>query len=197
MPDDRALLAALRKRSPQAFKELFELYSDRMFRLAVKMLADEDEAEDVVQDAFLRFFEKLESFQGRSQIGTWLYRTVHNLCIDRLRTRKNFVELPDEGGDDALPIPTVFIDWRKVPEICLSEAEVNQQLDQAIVSLPETLRALFVLREIEGLSTRESAEVLGISESAAKVRLHRARLLLREKLTDYFVELGRKRELIP
>ncbi len=195
--DDAALLADLRARSSQAFARLFEMYADRMYRLAVGMLADEFEAEDVVQEAFARFFEKLDDFRGNAQIGTWLYRVTYNLSVDCLRKQKPTTTIISrEDADDDLPIPDVFVDWRHVPEVVLSEAEISKQLDQAIGNLPEKLKAVFLLREIEGLSTQACADVLGISPANAKVRLHRARLQLREALTAYFVELGQEKQVL-
>ncbi len=192
MPDDANLLAALRERSPEAFRELFELYSDRLYRLALGLLRDENEAEDVVQDAFLRLFEKLDGFEGRSRLGTWLYRIVHNLSLDRLRAKRPLADLPDE--DDALPLPVSFVDWSQIPEKQLTEAELARYLDQAVAALPEKLRAMFILSEVEGLPAKECAQILEISVSAAKVRLHRARLLLREQLSQAFAESTISRE---
>lgn len=194
IPDDVALLMTLKARSRDAFAQLFELYADRMFRLAVSMLDDEFEAEDVVQEAFARFLEKLDDFEGRSQIGTWLYRVTHNLSVDRLRKRGPEAELPEL--DDDLPMPEILVDWRNVPELILSDEEVRAQLDEAIADLPENLKAVFLLREVEGLSTQECAEVLNISTSNVKVRLHRARLMLREALSATFVELGREKRVL-
>lgn len=191
MPENHLLLEKLRQRSPQAFEELFDLYSDKIYRLALSILNDEDEAEDVVQETFLKFFEKLDQFEGRSKIGTWLYRTTHNASVDRLRLRKpsfslnqvNQAEVPEAQ------LPAIFADWRAIPEEMATSAEIHQQLDAAIAALPETLRAVFILRDVEDLSTAETAEILSISIGAVKVRLHRARLLLRENLAGYFREL--------
>ncbi len=199
IPDDDALLAELRARSPQAFANLFEMYADRLYRLAAGMLGDEFEAEDVVQEAFARFFVKLDGFEGRSQVGTWLYRVTYNLSVDCLRKRKATTTInpqTDDDPEDDFPVPEVFIDWRHVPEMVLSETELSEQLDQAIRNLPEKLKAVFLLREVEGLSTQACAEVLGISPANVKVRLHRARLQLREALTAYFVELGQEKQVL-
>jgi RNA polymerase sigma-70 factor (ECF subfamily) len=95
--DDYELLIGLRARRPKAFRELFDLYSDRMFRLAAGMLTNDDAAEDVVREAFRRFFENLDSFEGLSQVGTWLYRTVHNANVDRLRRCRPTLALMDAG----------------------------------------------------------------------------------------------------
>ena len=194
MDDEKALIAALRRRDPEAFAQLFNLYSDKVYRLAVGLLENEDEAEGVVQDAFLRLFERLEQFEGRSKLSTWLYRVTYNLCQDRLRKRRPLLPLADDAGeqDDGLdlPMPTVYIDWEQLPEKYFSAAEITAELDKAIATLPPKLKSVFILREMEGLSTQECAEVLGISPGSVKVRLHRARLHLREQLATYFAELS-------
>lgn len=191
MHNDQNLLAALRRRDADAFAVLFEQYSDKIFRLALGLLGDEDEAEGIVQDSFLRLFEKLDQFEGRSQLGTWLYRVAYNASIDRLRKRRPTQPLADEAqADDDTPfMPALLTDWSQAPEALFDSGETQAQLETAIGQLPERLRGAFILREIEGLSTAEAAVVLGISEGAVKVRLHRARLLLREELSGYFAEL--------
>jgi RNA polymerase sigma-70 factor (ECF subfamily) len=191
MLNEKEMLKALRLRDPAAFSQLFEAFSDRVYRLAVGLLENETEAEGVVQDTFIRLFEKLDQFEGRSKLSTWLYRVAYNLCQDRLRKRRPVSPLAmDVDEDEIMPVPTIFVDWSQVPERSLTEAEITTELDKAIATLPPNLKAVFMLREIEGLSTKECAEVLEISESATKVRLHRARLLLREKLAAYFTELA-------
>lgn len=190
MHDDHQLLEALRQRDPTAFARLFELYSDKVYRLALGLLEDENEAEGIVQDTFMRLLERLHQFEGRSALGTWLYRVAYNLSIDRLRKRQPlFTLVDDNAAADDLPMPAILTDWREAPETWLASNELSVELDQAIASLPAKLKAVFILREIEGIATEECAQVLGISESAAKVRLHRARLLLRERLAEYVREL--------
>lgn len=193
MSSDQNLLAALRRRDADAFAALFELYSDKIFRLALGLLGDEDEAEGIVQDTFLRLFEKLDQFEGRSQLGTWLYRVAYNTSIDRLRQRRPTLALADEteAEDNAPVMPALLIDWSQAPESLFDSGETQAQLEAAVGHLPHRLRGAFILREIEGLSTTEAAAVLGITEGAVKVRLHRARLLLREELSGYFAELAR------
>lgn len=190
MLDEQNLLARLRQKDPDAFATLFDMHSDKLFRLAFNLLGNEDEAEGVVQESFLRLFEKLNQFQGRSSLGTWLYRVTYNGSIDRLRRRRVTQPLVDEpvSDDDALFMPAIFTDWSQAPETVFASAEAESQLEQCIYSLPESLRVPFILRELESLSTVEAAAVMGIKEGAVKVRLHRARLLLRECLSAYFSE---------
>lgn len=186
MSDESALIARLQQRDPAALAELFERYADQIYRLAVSMLRDEQQADGVVQDTFLALIERAPTFEGRSSIGTWLYRVGYNECLMRLRrVRPDDIEL-DAVEPEALP--THFLDWGAVPEAIITGAEAADQMEQAIAQLKPDLRAVFTLRDIEGLSTSETAQILGISEGAVKVRLHRARLALRELLATYFEE---------
>jgi RNA polymerase sigma-70 factor (ECF subfamily) len=184
MKSESALIVALRRREPEAFTILFETYSDKIFRLAVGMLEDEVEAESIVQDSFLRLFEKLDEFEGRSKLGTWLYRVAYNLTVDKLRKRRPTISLESATDDESIPLPAMMMDWTLLPEKLLTESEISAELDKAIGNLPEKFKVVFILREIEGLSTQETADILNISISAAKVRLHRARLFLREQLAE-------------
>jgi RNA polymerase sigma-70 factor (ECF subfamily) len=190
MTSERQLLEALRRRDQEAFTQLFQSHSDRIFRLAANMLGDDDQAEDVVQDTFSRFFENLDKFEGRSRIGTWLYRVAYNAAIDRLRRSRPNLTLDDnpDPDDASLPAPAAIADWSQAPEAVLDSIEAQAELDAAIAELPPSLRAAFILFDVEGLSGAETAEVLGTSAGAVRVRVHRARLLLRESLTEYFGE---------
>ncbi len=190
MQNEADLIVALRRRDSAAFSFLFETYSDKLFRLALGMLGDETEAEAIVQESFLRLFEKLDQFEGRAKLSTWLYRVAYNASIDQLRRRRpdqSLVEEPEATETEAI-MPALFTDWSQAPETILASAEAQDELERAIAGLPERLRTTFVLREIEGLSTAETAEVLGLKPGAVKVQLHRARLRLREQLTAYFSE---------
>jgi len=181
-------LDTLRAGDPQAVAALFEAYADRVYRLALSLLRDPAAAEDIVQETFLQALTHLDRFEGRSSLGTWLYRIAHNASIDRLRRRVE-EPLPAEADDDAAaPMPRSFIDWAWTPEEILGDSESLGQLRAAVDHLSETLRVVFLLRDVERLSTEETAEALGISPGAVKVRLHRARLTLREALSGYFSE---------
>lgn len=189
MSDDVFLLTQLRSRSPEAFQELFHLYSDKIFRLAVSILDNEDDAEDVVQEVFIRFFEKLDTFEGRSKIGTWLYRTAYNTSIDRLRKHRSvrLVNLDDLSQED-LPMPNNFNAWVESSKLIFDQEELRTHLDEALKSLPENLRMAFLLRDVEEISTKETAAILNITPGAVKVRLHRARLLMRELLSEVLAQ---------
>lgn len=189
MPDDRQLVAALRRRDTDAFATLFNQYADKLYRVAFNILKNDSEAECVVQDTFLKLIEKLDQFEERSALGTWLYRIATNSSIDRLRKNRPTTPLADDAFETDEPfMPAVFIDWGHTPETWVSDNEKQRVLSNAIDHLPPKLRATFILREIEGLSTAEAAAVLDSSPGAVKVQLHRARLRLREYLSTYFSE---------
>jgi RNA polymerase sigma-70 factor (ECF subfamily) len=183
-------LDALRSGDPQALAALFEAYADRIYRLALSLLRDPAAAEDIVQETFVSAITHLDRFEGRSSLGTWLYRVGYNASLDWLRRRKDEPLPPDEPGDesDDVPLPRSLVEWTLTPESRQAEGEMAAELDRAIGELSEGLRVVFLLRDVDELSTQETADALGLTEGAVKVRLHRARLALREKLADYFAE---------
>jgi RNA polymerase sigma-70 factor (ECF subfamily) len=184
--DETTLINALKRREQDALATVFERYSDKLYRLAFSVLHDEQQSDGVVQDTFLKLIEHIDTFEGRSSIGTWLYRVAYNEAAGRLRRVKPLVEMDDM--EESSPMPTSLIDWRTLPEQALSNQEAFDQMARAVATLAPALRTVFELRDVEELSTRETADILGISESAVKVRLHRARLALREQLAAYFEE---------
>jgi RNA polymerase sigma-70 factor (ECF subfamily) len=190
MLDEYALIESLRRCESDSFTRLFEAYSDRIYRLAVRFLNDPTESEEVVQDTFLTICEKIDSFEGRSKLSTWIYRIAANHALMRLRSRKRLgPSLDDESSDEGEAImPGLLNDWSQAPESITANTESIAEMEHAVAELPDTLRTAFVLRDLEELSTEEAAETLGISTGALKVRLHRARLLLRERLSAYFAE---------
>lgn len=189
--DPTALIAALRARDADALTWLFERTSHKLYRLALNLLHDEQAADDVVQNTFIALFEHIETFEGRARIDTWLYRIGYNDAMTRLRRERPHVDLDDIEGDE-LPPPTL-IAWDDLPEHLLSSAEARAQMDAAAATLKPVQRAVFLLRDVEELSIKETADILNLSESAVKVYLHRARLDLREKLSQYFAERGQAR----
>jgi RNA polymerase sigma-70 factor (ECF subfamily) len=190
---DAELLWRVRQGDKSACEECIRVHSPGVYRLALRLMRDPSEAEDVMQDAFLSAFKGIESFDGRSTLRTWLYRIAYNAAMMRLRKRQpEFVSLDDApdlpGGWQP---PRVFHDWSSAPDQELETAEVRDALERAVQELPPTLRAAFVMRELEELSTAETAAALGLSEDAVKTRLHRARLWLRERLSGHFAHLAR------
>jgi RNA polymerase sigma-70 factor (ECF subfamily) len=141
-----------------------------------------------LQNTFLKALQSVKDFEGRSNPMTWLYRIAVNESLMHLRRRKNLVEIAEEHADesDDMPLPVQLTDWCCLPEADFVTAEARRALDKAIQSLPEKLRVVFVLRDLEGLSIQETMDALGLSDTAVKSRLLRARLHLREQLSVYF-----------
>ncbi len=188
---DRALIERIRRGDKLACAECVERHSAGVYRVALRLTGHEAEAEDVVQETFLSAFKAIDSFEGRSSLSTWLYRIAHNAALMRLRrVRLDQVSVDDEEiFGEGLETPRQLHDWCCLPERDFESSEARAELEWAIRELPEKLRAVFVMRELEGLSTEETAEALDVSLDVVKVRLHRARLQLRERLSSYFTEL--------
>lgn len=170
----------------QILATLYERFADRVFRLAVGMVQDEQAAEDIVQETFIKAIRKSDVFRGDSQLSTWLFRIAYNTAVDYLRKHHGKYAFMDiSENDDSAPLPTQLVQW-ETPENEIERTEVHAVIRQAVTELPPTQRAVFYLRDIEGCSVRQTAEILDVSESVVKVRLHRARLYLRERLSQYF-----------
>lgn len=183
-------LELLQAGDQEEFSRLVDTYSAKIYRLATRMLNQQQDAEDVLQETFLKAYRGLKSFDGRSKISTWLFRIATNEALMVLRRKHpEFVSIDEpvetEEGEQE---PVQIVDWCCLPETELLSGEARERLDEAVQKLPESLRVVFVLRDINDLSTLETAEVLGLSETAVKTRLSRARLRLREILTVYYGE---------
>jgi RNA polymerase sigma-70 factor (ECF subfamily) len=185
-----ACLEAMRRGDPGCLGAFFEEWGDRLYGLALRLLRDPAAAEDVVQESFLKLMANGERLEGRARLATWLYRVVYNACIDRLREEKRLVPVPDDADETSVPMPSVLVDFSLSPEEMLRDAQTREALEEAIASLSPTLRAAFLLRDVEGLTTAEAADALSVSEANLKVRLHRARLALRERLSDHVAARG-------
>jgi RNA polymerase sigma-70 factor (ECF subfamily) len=173
------------------FARLVDLYSSSIYRLGLKMLGNPQDAEDVLQNTFMNALMHLSSFEGRSSVATWLYRIAANEALMLIRKRKPEVSIEQEAQEgEAESIedlkPTVFADWSGLPEDELLSMEGKNILDTTIQGLPETLRIVFILRDIEGLSIKETADTLNLTETNVKTRLLRARMYLRERLSTYY-----------
>ncbi len=182
-------LEALKAGDKAEFARFVETHSPAIYRLALRMLNNPQDAEDILQETFIKAYQNLPRFDGRSKLSTWLYRIATNEALMLIRRRKPealSVEAPAGNGEDPAQEALEIVDWSHMPEEALLSDEVRRYLEQAIDRLPPTLKTVFLLREIEGLSTRETAEVLGLSEAAVKTRLSRARLALRERLSVYY-----------
>jgi RNA polymerase sigma-70 factor (ECF subfamily) len=179
---------ALKADDRAEFARLVDVASSPIYRLGLKMLGNPQDAEDVLQNTFLKAMQSLKHFEGRSSPLTWLYRIAVNEALMLIRRQRPQVEIAEEPQEDAdnLPAPMQLTDWCCLPESDFLTAESRRALDAAILTLPEKLRVVFLLRDIEGLSIYETSEALNLSETAVKTRLLRARLYLREQLSVYF-----------
>lgn len=190
-PAERALIERLRAGDKAACAVCVELHADGIYRLALRMMRNERDAEDVVQETLLSAFRAIRSFDGRSSLKTWLYRIAYNAALMRLRRyAPQTVPVDDSPDDDADVPPRELRDWCCLPEQEFETAAARAELARAVDELSPRLREVFVLREMEELSTEETATALGVSEAVVKTRLHRARLWLRDRLSAYFNEFA-------
>src|ERR1700758_5578134 len=185
---DVALVASACTGDVQAFETLVSKYDRQIFRIAQHITQNREDAQDVVQDAFLKAYEKLDQFQGNSKFYTWLVRIAVNESLMRLRKRRTgkMVSIDDDIETEEGSVPRDLADWSPNPEQNYGQAELAEILRKTIQGLPQGFRIVFVLRDVDGLSTEETAETLGLSVPAVKSRLLRARLQLRERLSRYF-----------
>jgi len=181
--DESALVSRAREGDRVAFEALARRHADRLYAVVVRFCADATEAEDVVQEAFLRAWRGIARFEGSSEFFTWLYRIGINEAKRRAERhpRNETVSIEDEPIDGAP-------DWSEAPERRAEQGELRRVLEAAVRALPADYRAPLVLRDVEGLSTREAAAVMDLSEAAFKSRLHRARLAVRRALDAYFLD---------
>lgn len=190
MTDEAALVAGLRAHDDEAFALLVRTYMGRLLRVARRFLKSEEDARDAVQDAFVSAFKSIGTFKAGSTLSTWLHRIVVNSALMRLRTQRRH---PEEEIDDLLPAfkpdghqVRDSVDWTQSAEEMLERQETREIVRNAIDMLPETYRVILIMRDIEEMSTQEVAAALGITATAAKVRLHRARQALRTLLGRHF-----------
>lgn len=177
-PSDDELVAAIRRGETAAFEKLMRRYNQRLFRTARALLRNEAEAEDVVQETFVRAFRHLDEFEGRSSVATWLTRIALNEALARVKRARRFESADNDQEGRTLRVESS----RPGPEEETAARELRAVLTAAVDALPDELRSIFVMREVEGMSTLEAAEVLQISSEAARVRLHRARAELQRSV---------------
>ena len=192
IPDETAVVLQAREGDTKAFSELVRRYEGKIFRLAMHITQNREDAEDVLQETFLKAYEHLDQFQGNSKFYTWIVRIAVNQALMKLRKRKtdktvSIDETIDTGEDT---VAREIAAWDENPEQRYSREEMNTILSSAVDSLAPPYRAVFVLRDVEDLSTEETAEALNLSIPAVKSRLLRARLQLRDKLTRFFKRKG-------
>jgi RNA polymerase sigma-70 factor (ECF subfamily) len=183
---DEELVKKSQQNDERAFGELVGRYESKVYSLAMKMLRNPEDAEDVLQDTFLRAYRGIKSFQGNSTFSTWIYRITANSALMRLRKK----QLPTVSIDDAdeRETPINIADWAPGPVEQLLTQETQKAMSEAIEALPPEFRQVFILRDVEELSNAEVADILDLSVAAVKSRLHRARLKVRNRLAQYFSE---------
>ena len=189
VPEGAAILSKLRLGAPAAVEALFDRYHGRVYGLAISILKNESDAEEVVQDVFLTVVRKADRFQGNSVLYSWIYRICVNTCLMRLRKGRRTETVPIEEflpvftkeGAHARPVE----DWSREVERRLLEKELGQVIGRFTATLPEKYRVVFALCDVQGFSYEETAQVLDLTIAAVKSRLHRARLYLREQLGRY------------
>jgi len=184
---DVALVERAKAGDEAAFEQLIRQYDRQIFRIARHITQNKEDAEDIVQDTFLKAYQKLHQFQGNSKFYTWLVRIAVNESLMRLRKRRNSktVSMDEDVQTEEGSVPRDFADWTPDPEQQYGQGELGEILRKTIAGLPPGFRSVFTLRDVENLSTEETAEALGLSVPAVKSRLLRARLQLRERLSRY------------
>lgn len=193
--DETAMIAAVLRGDPRQFHELIRPYERSVYLMALSMLRNEAEAEDVAQEAFLKAFRNLAKFRADSKFSTWLISITLNEARSRLRRRQivKMDSLDDPGEDERHVTPALLRDWREIPSEAVERQEVRAILRQAIEELPDIYREVFMLRDVEEMSVNEVAEAMEISISAVKVRLHRARIMLQKRLVPELKSLNPKK----
>jgi RNA polymerase sigma-70 factor (ECF subfamily) len=188
---DEELVTRARAKDFAAFEQLVGRYEDKVYRLAFRFVRNETEAKEIVQDTFLSVWRKLDTFKGDSQFGSWVYRVAANAALMRLRSQRRHPEvsteeLPVDFLDTYGQVPQPGDNWARRPDDELQSDELRRRIQSAVDELPEIYKTVFLIRDVEGLSTEETAQVLDISIPTVKTRLHRARLALREAISRYF-----------
>jgi RNA polymerase sigma-70 factor, ECF subfamily len=186
--DEFALVAEAKAGSYAAFEELVSRYEKKIYRLGINLTGNPEDAEDVLQETFLKAFQHLPDFREDSRFYTWIVRIAVNEGLMKLRKRRSDKSVPmeDTVDEEGSVMPREVADWRPNPEQQLAQVELETILNDAARALPPTFRTVFFLRDVEGLSTQETAELLGLTVSAVKARLFRARLQLRDELAKIF-----------
>jgi RNA polymerase sigma-70 factor, ECF subfamily len=185
--EDLVLVHSAKEGDTSAFEQLIKRHTSTVFRVAMHLTSSREDAEDIVQDAFLKAFRGIQQFEGRARFSTWLTRIAVNESLVKLRGSRRAVTMSlDEETDDSGALADRVADWRPNPEQLYSTAELRAILQHALASLPPSYRVVFLLRDVEGLSIADTAEMLGLCVSNVKARLFRARLKLRKQLSKYF-----------
>jgi RNA polymerase sigma-70 factor (ECF subfamily) len=189
--DDVALVHAAKQGDMAAFEQLVTRHTAMIFRVAMHIMSSREDAEDIVQDAFLKAFQHLQRFEERSRFSTWLTKIAVNAALMKLRSSRRATTISiDQEADEGSTLADTVADWKPNPEQLFTRTELREILQRALASLPNSYRVVFLLRDVEGVSVADTAEMLGLSVPNVKARLFRARLNLRDHLSRYF-ERGR------
>ncbi len=183
---DEELVDRAQAGDEEAFTELVHRHESRVYTLALKMLRNPADAEDVLQETFISALRGLPQFRGDSTFATWLYRIAYNATLMKLRTSAPAISLDEAIDGDESEMPRELTDWTHDPENALLNQEARGEMQAAVDTLSPALRSVFVLRDVDGLSTEETAAVLQVSAQVVKTRLHRARLILRNRLSESY-----------
>lgn len=187
--DETILVEKAKNGDKAALSQLVNAYSGRIYNLALRILRNKEDAEDILQETFLTVVEKLHTFDGRSGFFTWIYRIATNASLMKLRKKKLvFKDLGNDEEYNESMESRVFVDWSQDPSINIYDEEVKTKINEAVNKLSDIYRSVFVLRDIESLSIKETSEILNITEENVKIRLRRARQFLRDILSEYFEE---------
>jgi RNA polymerase sigma-70 factor, ECF subfamily len=192
---DTALVARVKDGDASAFEQIVRQHARQVFVFALRITKCREDAEDITQEVFLKAFRKLHEFRGKSKLSTWLVRIAVNESLMRLRRRRyeGTLAIDENVSTDEGFIPREFVEFRPNPEQLYNQSELSELLLKSIERLPQGIRTVFTLRDVENLSTKETAEVLGLSVPAVKTRLLRARIELRMRLGDGVPPFGRQR----
>lgn len=192
--DEKLIETFINENNQGAFEEIVNRYVDKIYGLALRITRNPSDAEEVLQEVFLSLAKRIDTFRGEAKFSSWLYRVTVNASYMHLRAERKHetdVSLEDYvpyDGNGTLMGRAASKDWSERPDKALFSKEAMEMIEKAVKELPESYRVVFHLRDIEGLSNEEVSEILGLSVAAVKSRLHRGRLFLRDKLSDYFYE---------
>jgi RNA polymerase sigma-70 factor, ECF subfamily len=187
-------LEALKKGDPQEYSRLVEETSPQVYRIILRILGDSQDAEDILQETYIKAFKSFPEFEGRSSVTTWLYRIAVNEALMLIRRKKPDAISLEDSDDDEQPIPEKLkiVGWHNLPEGELLSKEARHFMDIAVQRLSPALKTVFIMRDLEDFSILETAKTLGITENSVKTRLSRARLILRDELSHYYSERAPK-----
>lgn len=184
--EEITLIEEAKQGNRKALSDLVKLYEQTIYNFSFKICRDREKAENIMQETFYSFVKSLHQFDGNSKLSTWLYRIVANHCMMAARKMKNYHFVSLENDDDELFEDRYTADWSRLPDKFTEDKELKNILDEAINKLSPEYRVVFLLRDVEGLSTEETAKVTELTVPAVKSRLHRARAFLRNELNNAF-----------